>query len=359
VLLGFVALGASSARAEEAFYTIDFLNGLADDHPGGVDGAAVEWGGFCVAANDCPAGLHLVVKRAGTVLATEAANDPTSVFLPYGDILEVGDVASLVAGGAEIASATFDGPTIDNADCSSSIVTGQLGSYDNDLKVSAVPFDGGGPQSFTTAINGSMYTATSPFPFEPAFGAILNVSAAAPQSLAGGQTLQATSYLGAYVLSCPAPLPPPPSPTTQTLTFGPSGGPGPSGGSGSASAKVGQPNVAGTVAGAQVSCVGSAGSSCMVTLTLTVVEKLKGGKVVAVSAAKHKTKSKRTVVVGSSNVTLAAEQSETVKVALNGTGKRLLASRHNLPVNLTASQSGGASSTLAVTFKAAKKAKHH
>jgi hypothetical protein len=131
-------------------------------------------------------------------------------------------------------------------------------------------------------------------------------------------------------------------------------GPGP----GSPKAKVSKPKTSGTSAGASVSCTGSAGGSCTVTLTLSVTETLSGNKVTAVSASKHKPKkTKRTVVIGTTTVKLAAGQTKTVSVSLNGTGKRLLKSRHSLSVKLTASQKNGAKSTFTVKFTA-KKGKH-
>jgi hypothetical protein len=104
-----------------------------------------------------------------------------------------------------------------------------------------------------------------------------------------------------------------------------------------------------------VSCTGAAGSSCTVTLTLSVVQTLVGNKVVAVSASKHKPKrTKRTVVLGSTTVKIAAGKTNTVSVSLNGAGKRLLNSRHTLSVKLTVLQRFAAASSFTVKFKAPK-----
>ncbi len=134
---------------------------------------------------------------------------------------------------------------------------------------------------------------------------------------------------------------------TATVKVG-TGGSGPAG----PKAKVSKPKTSGTSAGASVSCTGSAGSSCTVTLTLSVVQTLVGNKVVAVSASKHK--HKRTVVLGKTTVKLAAGKTKTVSVSLNATGKRLLKSRHTLSVELTASQKTGVKSTFTVKFTAKK-----
>jgi hypothetical protein len=128
-----------------------------------------------------------------------------------------------------------------------------------------------------------------------------------------------------------------------------------------ATASVGRPTVSGTTAGAAASCVGGAGASCTITLTLSLVETLQGSNVIAVTASKNHPKTrKRTVVVGTSTVKLAAGQHKIIHVALNGAGKRLLAERHKLPVKLTASQHDRSSHTATITFKEpAKKRKHH
>jgi hypothetical protein len=137
---------------------------------------------------------------------------------------------------------------------------------------------------------------------------------------------------------------------TATVTVGTSVPPPPS-----PKVKVTKPKTSGTSAGASVSCTGAAGSSCSVTLTLSVVQTLSGNKVIAVSASKHKPKkTKRTVVLGTTTVKLAAGKKKTVRVSLNGTGKRLLKSHHKLSVKLTASQKGGAKSTFTVKFTAKK-----
>ena len=122
--------------------------------------------------------------------------------------------------------------------------------------------------------------------------------------------------------------------------------------------KTSHPKVSGTTASTSISFAAPAGSSCTVTLTLSVVETLSGNKVIAVSASKHKPKkTKRTLVLGSTTVKLAAGKTKTVTVSLDATGKRLLASRRSLSVRLTAAQKTGTTSTFTVKFTA-KKGKH-
>jgi hypothetical protein len=110
--------------------------------------------------------------------------------------------------------------------------------------------------------------------------------------------------------------------------------------------------VSGTTANVVVSCAGASGTSCAVTLKLTVTEKLRGGKLLAVTAGgKHQGKPKhKTVIVGSATSTVPAGQTHTIAVALNRTGLRLLHLRHKLHVTLTLV---GAQHTT-VTFKAGK-----
>ncbi len=110
--------------------------------------------------------------------------------------------------------------------------------------------------------------------------------------------------------------------------------------------------VRGTSASVPIRCTGGSRSTCKVRLTMTVTEKIKGGKVIAVTAAKTKTK---VVVVGTATSTLASGHTKTVRVSLNGAGKRLLATHHTLKVKLTTTQSAGTAASRTITFKAKPK----
>ena len=101
--------------------------------------------------------------------------------------------------------------------------------------------------------------------------------------------------------------------------------------------------VSGASAFVRVSCTGATGATCKLSFRMTVTEKFRGRKVV--------------VTVGSAPaIILTAGQSKVVKISLNGTGKRLLASHHTLTVTLDVTQvlGGGHSKTVSqtVTFKA-------
>ena len=110
----------------------------------------------------------------------------------------------------------------------------------------------------------------------------------------------------------------------------------------------------------RVSCTGEAGATCKLTLKLTVTETFKGHKLISVTARKKKKVTKKLVVVGTASVTLTAGQSRTVRITLNGTGKRLLQKRHSLKATLRVTQTLStrqvkAISTQTLNFKAAKR----
>ena len=100
--------------------------------------------------------------------------------------------------------------------------------------------------------------------------------------------------------------------------------------------------------------------ACKFIFKLTVIETLKGGKVIAVSA-NAKTQ-KRTVTVGTKSVTLAAGDSETVRIRLDAAGQRLLKSRNKLSVKFTTTARRANGTMVAVSrqtieFKAPNKKK--
>jgi hypothetical protein len=131
---------------------------------------------------------------------------------------------------------------------------------------------------------------------------------------------------------------------------GPSPAPGPGPGpSTPLRAKLGSPTPSGTGATLRVSCPTNSSLSCRVTLTLTIVEKVKNKK--------HKTV-KRTVTLGSAASTVKAGAQRQVTVSLNRAGKKLLAARRRLLVQLTVTQGGKKLTSEKVHFTAPHK-KHH
>ncbi|MCW3032381.1 MAG: hypothetical protein JWM60_726 [Solirubrobacterales bacterium] len=94
-----------------------------------------------------------------------------------------------------------------------------------------------------------------------------------------------------------------------------------------------------------LACNGPAGSSCVAQITLTSVEKLKHGKLSGVTA---KTRSKR-VTVGAARVTIPAGKRKTVTIALNATGRRLLARFRRLPTHVVVQLIGPGAKRTTVT----------
>jgi predicted type IV restriction endonuclease len=93
---------------------------------------------------------------------------------------------------------------------------------------------------------------------------------------------------------------------------------------------------------------------------MTVTETIKGTKLLAVAAAKKRTKVvKRTVTLGTRSLTLTAGQSQMVHIKLNAIGLRLLTRRHSLRAKLITTQMSGTTSTIVsrqtVTFKTSRK----
>jgi hypothetical protein len=107
----------------------------------------------------------------------------------------------------------------------------------------------------------------------------------------------------------------------------------PAGGLGAISeTQVGTPRVAGRTVSVSVTCSAQAAGSCTIALRLTVVETLRGRRVVAVAARRT---SHRTVTVGVVTAHVPAGQRRTITVALSATGRRLLASFHKLSAKLS------------------------
>ena len=87
-----------------------------------------------------------------------------------------------------------------------------------------------------------------------------------------------------------------------------------------------------------LTCKGTAGTSCEIEATLTTIEKLRHGRLVAVSARRHPPTRSEQVTVGSSTLTIPAGQKVTISIPLNSTGKGLLSKFGALPVHLSVVQ---------------------
>lgn len=123
--------------------------------------------------------------------------------------------------------------------------------------------------------------------------------------------------------------------------------PNPSG-AGEASVTVADPRANETTASVTVTCTGTA--SCPLILTLSTIETVKRGKVIAISARTHKS-TRRTVTLASKTLMLPADHSETIRLALNGVGRRLLSTRRRLSAKLTVLQGKQPATSRTITFR--------
>ena len=124
-------------------------------------------------------------------------------------------------------------------------------------------------------------------------------------------------------------------------------------------ATVGRARVTGTTAALHVTCTGAPGAHCKLSLGMTVTETLRGHRVIGVAPRLRHT----VVGVGSAAVTLTAGNAKAVRISLNGLGRKLLATRHVLKVNLVVTEAlgNGRSATVSkqiVTFKKHRHGRH-
>jgi hypothetical protein len=104
-------------------------------------------------------------------------------------------------------------------------------------------------------------------------------------------------------------------------------------------AKIGHATVRSTHVRLPIHCHGNDSQLCRVTLTLTATEKTNSGNVVAVTAAKHRLRT-RTVVLGRATITVNGGETKDALVSLHAAAKRLLTQHHTRRITLTARQSG-------------------
>jgi hypothetical protein len=108
----------------------------------------------------------------------------------------------------------------------------------------------------------------------------------------------------------------------ETTVGAASGGTG-----GTGSARLGKTTVSGTTVTVPISC--SADGPCALQLKLIVVETIRGGKIVAVTAAHHARH--RTVVIAQGSSRVGAGGHAAARVRLNRTGRALL--KHHSPLH--------------------------
>ena len=125
----------------------------------------------------------------------------------------------------------------------------------------------------------------------------------------------------------------------------------------SGTATVGRSKVTGASASVSVSCTGGPGAVCKLALILTVTESIKGGRVIAITAASTTDNRihKERVTLGTAATTLNAGRSQTITIALNRAGKRLLAQHRTLKVRLAVTENGQPVLSSTITFKSKPK----
>jgi hypothetical protein len=125
----------------------------------------------------------------------------------------------------------------------------------------------------------------------------------------------------------------------------------PAGGLGTISeTTVGAPRAGRYAVSVPLTCSAQAAGHCTIVLRLTVLETLRGNRVVALAARRTLTR-RLTLTVGASTVRLKPGQRYTATVALNATGRRLLARVRRLAVRL--SVSGTVVGALSASLKSA------
>ncbi len=104
-------------------------------------------------------------------------------------------------------------------------------------------------------------------------------------------------------------------------------------------------------------CSAVSGSCPTVTIRLTVVEEVRGGRVTAIMAAHEPKATKHTVLVAQLSLTLSAGQSDTVRVTLNASGRKLLGGHTKLALTAEVEAAGAKLYTQSVTIAGPAKKK--
>ena len=140
-----------------------------------------------------------------------------------------------------------------------------------------------------------------------------------------------------------------PGPTSGPARWGV---PAASAGGGSGTLQIGPATVSGTLVRFSMSCAGVAGATCSGRARAVRARDGEGpqdhrgraerehGQPDGQEAKEAKEATTKTIVLGTATVTLQALQSETVRIALDGAGKRLLQQHHNLKVSLAFTANG-------------------
>jgi hypothetical protein len=122
--------------------------------------------------------------------------------------------------------------------------------------------------------------------------------------------------------------------------------------------RVGHPLVGASAARVPVRCIGGFGSICQIKLTLTVIERVRHGRVAGVIAGTRRA-AKRAIVLASTSITLSAPQSGSIRLTLGRVGKHLLAVFHRMRVRLTATNGVNVIWSASVIVKTKAKPREH
>lgn len=106
-----------------------------------------------------------------------------------------------------------------------------------------------------------------------------------------------------------------------------------------------------------LSCHAAGGSCLEATVTATITEHIKGGKLTAVSARAKAKKTTKKVTIASGSLSLAAGKSGTLKLKLNARGSKLLTEYRKLSTIVTVTIAGKIVKTATVHLTASKKTK--
>lgn len=281
------------------------LNG---DYPGCCGGAAsiiidsgamTNTGTITATTNDAPTQLIGSVVNQGTIIATPGTQleQTTGSFLNESSGTLVPQIS-----GSGFGSFAFD---------------------------SGVTFTAGG--TLAPALQGG-FIPTAGQAFKVITGGALTGRFAAIANGFGADYSQAGAISAVYGQTTTSPPPPPPTTASAAAT-----------------AHVGKVSGGAGRLTIKLSCPAGGDSCAMATITATVVEHLKRGRLTGVSArGRARTK---TVVIAQAHVTLGAGAGRTVTLTLNGTGKALLAKLGRLKAVVTITASGKTLSraTVAIT----------
>jgi photosystem II stability/assembly factor-like uncharacterized protein len=310
-----------------------------DRNPRSPGGANAMYGVSCPSTSLC-----IAVDSAGNVLVSTNPAAATPVWTVrnvegnvtiYGVSCPSASLCVAADGGGNVLTSTD--PTSESASAwlvDYRVDTHQLYGVSCVLPSTCVAVDAAGNVVTSTAPTkgGSAWTVAS---VDGIRNQLNSVSCASPQRCT------AVDSAGNVIVGNPAP--------PRTPSAEPGAGPRPAGpgapGGGAPAPRATNLTVAGwivslpTGVGMPLRCWAKTGSCATATLTLSIVEKLRGKRF----AGRHHARMKRRrVIVGSTTVTLAAGQTETVDVMLNGAGRRRLNSLHRLSAQLRITSAQGA-----------------